>query len=436
MPNIQHITIQEAQFVDPRTDNDKFYRVFAFGSSWVAQYGRNGTIGVFTAIVEMTSPEAAEKAATAKFASKVKGGYKPVRSGVVAIGAPFIEDGDVTVLDELANELPLGVATPSVVKTVNPAHLDTRATDLTTLVATKLTKSAGSRPATDTDLNPKLPMRPMLASVQANEVVESALVDLAWAAQYKYDGDRVVIEVTNGEIRVLNRQGEEKTRNVGPAHLLPFTALHTGRWVFDGEVVGRTLVLFDIASASDGVSTWVTEKTQFQIRYQVLAIISAALGIFESTSAPDDAPVVIAPVAFKRVEKEQFLEIAIAEQREGIILRHLDGAYEPGRRSSTVIKHKLIKDADVIITDLHNTKQSATLSVHDEHGNLIEVGAASTIGKGLVSIGDVWVVTFLYVTDPSHPRLFQPRLVNSRADKTGSDCLISQFADAGTTKSV
>lgn len=53
-----------------------------------------------------------------------------------------------------------------------------------------------------------------------------------------------------------------------------------------------------------------------------------------------------------------------------------------------------------------------------------------------VRIGDVWVVTYLYVTDPQHPRLVQPRLVRSRDDKTAAECLIEQFADSGTARIV
>ena len=35
------ISISEAGYIDHRAGNDKFYRVFVLGSSWVSQYGRN-----------------------------------------------------------------------------------------------------------------------------------------------------------------------------------------------------------------------------------------------------------------------------------------------------------------------------------------------------------------------------------------------------------
>lgn len=436
-----NITVQEAEYIDPRAGNDKFYRTFAFGSSWVTQYGRNGTLGTFTKITPAASPEEASQAASRKFAEKVRKGYTPVRSGVVAAEISIDAD-NISVLDQLAASLPAGqslgiVTAPVAAVDITAARRPDVTPDIACLLGGLLYEFP-VRAAAPADLNPDLPVRPMLASVAAAATISDAMDNPVWFAQYKYDGDRVVVEVNNGEIRVLNRAGQAKVKNVGTAHLEPFTALHSGRWVFDGEVVGRTMVLFDLVAATDGRQTWVSEQSAFGDRYSVLGALSVILGIpaADSETTGSHAPVVLAPVALLQEEKDKFLATAIAEQREGIILRNFLGTYDSGRRSVNVVKHKLIKDADVVVTGLHATKQSATLAVHDATGQLIEVGAASTIGKGGVSVGDVWVVTFLYVTDPEHPRLFQPRLVSNRTDKTAAECTIDQFADAGTAKVV
>ncbi|MFJ2662626.1 ATP-dependent DNA ligase [Arthrobacter koreensis] len=431
-----NITVQEAEYIDPRAGNDKFYRTFAFGAAWVAQYGRNGTLGTFTKITEAASPEAAEQAASRKFADKVRKGYEPVRSGTVATEVAITAD-NISVLDELAGSLPAGQSVGVVTTPVPAANLTAaRRPDITANIADLLAEVSHwhpVRPAVPADMNPDLPVRPMLASTQSAEAISDALNDPGWFAQYKYDGDRVVVEVTNGDIRVLNRAGQAKVKNVGSANLEPFTALHSGRWVFDGEIVGRTLVLFDLLMATDGQKTWVRDYSCVDERYEILRALAYLLNI---PQAGADHAVVIAPMAMDQETKDHFLATAIAEQREGIILRRKLSVYEQGRRSMDMIKHKLIKDADVVVKSLHPTKQSATLAVHDAAGRLVEVGAASTIGKGEVSVGDVWVVTFLYVTNPAHPRLFQPRLVSSRTDKTAVECTLDQFADAGTAKVV
>lgn len=435
-----NVEIQEVEYVDRHagvaggSGSDKFYRIFVFDSSWLVQYGRNGTVGTFGKITVAASPVAAKRAAEAKLRTKTTKGYVPSRSGTI-MSPTAIDESNKLVLDQYANTLKQGVTTHVVSPQVAPVVLS-ELDDLTDEVNALLAEGFVRHAATVEDVNPANPVRPMLASVQNQSIVDAAMLDPEWLAQYKYDGDRLMVESRNGEVRAFNRAGEAKTRNVSTLHLTPFTALHFGRWVFDGEIVGRTLVLFDIAAAGDGKSTWVREGDGFKTRYRALQLIASVLGIPMVADAPANAPVVVAPVAYTQKRKNEFLASAIADQREGIILRHGSGLYEGSRRSNDLVKHKLIKDADVIVTSLHSSKDSAGLSVHLDDGTLFEVGSASTIGKGAVNVGDVWVVTYLYVTDPQAPRLVQPRLVRSRDDKPASDCLIGQFADAGTARIV
>jgi nucleoside 2-deoxyribosyltransferase len=144
---------------------------------------------------------------------------------------------------------------------------------------------------------------------------------------------------------------------------------------------------------------------------------------------------VLAPLATTQQTKDDMLSVAQEEQREGVMFRLATSTYQSGRRSTELRKHKLINDADVIVTALHPAKESATVSVHDD-GALVEVGAASTLGKGPIAVGQVWTVTFLYVADPHHPRMVQPRLDRQRHDKTPGECVVDQFVDAGTRKIV
>ena len=431
------IHIAEAKYVDPRAGSDKFYRTFVLGSSWVAQYGANGTVGAFTKLVETTSEEAAAKAAATKFASKVKKGYEPSRAGSLTLDR-IVDAGNLSLLDELVHQLAsstVAISSPAVREPAAAVDLGPEVLpDCTPLMDSAL-RAAGVMSTVNFSTASALPLRPMLASGLSAEDIAVVVASEDWVTQFKYDGDRVLVEVDAGRIRVLNRQGQAKTRNVGRAQLFPFTALHRGRWVFDGEVVGRTLVLFDLVFASSESLAWVTDGEPFTTRYLALCVIAELLGV--SMAKPDtSASVVVAPVAFDPGSKAQMLTDAVMDQREGVIARRRAGVYEQGRRSMDLLKHKLIKDADVVVSGLHATKESATLSVYDERGNLVEVGSASTIGKGPVSLGEVWAVTFLYVTDPTHPRLIQPRLVRSRTDKTAEQCLLDQFATAGTNRIV
>lgn len=441
MSNDTSITVREATYVDPRSGNDKFYRTFVVAGDgptgpavWLSQYGRNGTAGTFTKPEFVKGEETAQAAADKKFDSKVKKGYNPTRQGTIAYAGELTFEGaglkdTQGVLDNLATQV--GTDTTHAGEPVVAAEVTTTLEDVThDVIHTLVERGFGWRPTTTEDTNPSLPTRPMLAATFTPAEVATALTDSDWCAQLKYDGDRVVIEVNDGVVTALNRQGQAKTRNVGVAHTTPFTALGSGRWVFDGEVVGRTLVLFDLVVATDGAQTFCDEDTAFVNRYDVLEVVAELLEL-------DPEAVVIAPLADHMGSpdaKADLLAEAVAGKREGIMLRYRKGTYESGRRSTYLVKHKLIKDADVVVTALHGTKESATLSVHDTDGNLVKVGQASTIGKGDVQVGDVWVATFLYVTDPANPRMFQPRLVARRDDKAASECSIDQFADAGTDK--
>ena len=95
------VTVREATYVDPRAGNDKFYRVYVSGNQWFSQYGRNGTLGTFTKVVDATDAAAATKAADAKFGSKLKKGYAPSRSGVVTV----TDLGDIGSLDSAVDTL-------------------------------------------------------------------------------------------------------------------------------------------------------------------------------------------------------------------------------------------------------------------------------------------------------------------------------------------
>ncbi len=445
------ILIYEAQFIDPRANSDKFYRVFAFGSFWTSQYGRNGTAGTFTAVMDAGSPEGAIAAAEKKFAEKIKKGYelsRTVSSRTSHLGGAI----DTMLLDRIARTphldsadpppQPRATALPGVEAVAIPARRD----DLTPLVVTALTRFGGERPAEPEDLNPALPLRPMLASETHQDQLERmlngyldddrGLVDDEWIAQHKYDGDRAVIEIVDGDLRVRNRRGEEKVRGVTQEMLEPFTALHSGRWVFDGEIVGRTLVVFDLVVATDGNATWVHHGHPFVTRYRALVAILMLLDVPMVALAPEDSPAVLAPIATTAGDKNAMLQDAIDRNREGLVLRHRTGRYEQGRRSTALLKYKLLKDADVVIAAQHPSRQSVSLAVYLPDGSTVEVGQASIIGKGDVTVGETWVVRYLYIVEPDHPRLVQPRLVRKRDDKIPAECTIEQFANAGTSRIV
>lgn len=265
----------------------------------------------------------------------------------------------------------------------------------------------------------------MLAETSPPERVTSLLADDAWFAQRKVDGHRYLVVVADGHVQVLNRAGQPKATTAWTDAFAPFTATET-RWVFDGELVGGRLVLFDLPEAGGLVNP----ETPYGDRYAALETVVAAW-------QPDPTRITVLPLARTTAEKQALLTEAKENHWEGVMFRRAESRYvTSGRRSPDLLKHKFVRDVDVIVTALNfQGRDNAVLSLIDaDEGKLIEVGRASTIGKGPVSVGDVFEVRFLYVLDESAPRLYQPRLMRLRTDKLREECLIDQLTGTGTCK--
>lgn len=406
------------EYVDPRANSEKFYNVYVVGSDLVTQYGRIGSFGTFGRKPQKDANAAAERAV----AGKVAKGYNIVASGILSFDSTP-SDSD---LDRACSKLPgieIDEAPAREQSSVVMAANDEAEVD--PLVMKRVKESLAGRSA-DVIRPPTNPTRPMLAKEVTDVGELSRLIySDSHHAQPKLDGDRVVIEVVDGEVRALNRSGQPKVKNIGSNHLAPFLHLTEGRWVFDGEIVGRTLHVFDLPAAGayhDESATWLTRLTNLNRVGPVL---------FEGHEE-----VKLVATARSAATKRELLDSLRSKGGEGVIFRDATGAYESGKRSSVLIKHKFLNEADCIVTEVSpGGKDSVVLSVYAEDDELLVVGQASTIGKSpSPKVGDVWEVRFLYIVDPAFPRMVQPRLMRKRIDKTAEECSIEQFASAVTNK--
>jgi ATP-dependent DNA ligase len=268
-------------------------------------------------------------------------------------------------------------------------------------------------------------VRPMLAESIDPSALPRYARDPDWWVQLKADGHRFIIEVSEGKVEVWNRAGMPKTANVPHAVLREFDCFATGHWVFDGEIVGYRLMLFDLVVAG-GIAG---PQTRFDERFFTLTTL------FEEWS-PNPEHVVLLECARSEAEKRAMMDKARSEHREGVMLRNVAGTYQAGRRPQ-LIKCKFTKEADCIVTATNvNGHNNVVLSLLDPlHDRVVEVGRASANGKTPVpEVGDVWEVKFLYVVDPAAPRLYQPRLVRRRFDKDLDECLLHQLDHSFTNK--
>lgn len=132
--------------------------------------------------------------------------------------------------------------------------------------------------------------------------------------------------------------------------------------------------------------------------------------------------------------KRALWERVVDSGAEGVVVKRLTGRYQSKGRTADVLKVKVTKTIDVIVTGYGDDTNSARLSLLRD-GDLIEVGKCSLNGKVRPAVGDVLEVEYLYVVDPDAPRLYQGRMLRIRSDKSPLECGWDQLP-APTTKEV
>ena len=206
------------------------------------------------------------------------------------------------------------------------------------------------------------PVQPMLA--QTSDDVAAALGDLGEAAlEYKFDGARVQVHRSGGEVAVFSRRGNNVTAAV-PEIVEAVRALPGGSLILDGEVLslapdgrprpfqitmrrfGRKLDVdrlrgelpltpfwFDLLYA-DGQP--LLDEPQAR-RFQTLAKISPPGNLVPYTVTADPQ------------RAEAFLKEALALGHEGVMAKAVDSSYAAGRRGQSWLKIKQARTLDLVV---------------------------------------------------------------------------------------
>jgi bifunctional non-homologous end joining protein LigD len=231
----------------------------------------------------------------------------------------------------------------------------------------------------------------------------------------KIDGHRILLQkMGSGHVEMLNRNGKPYTHQKLLPRLIetfPFDRM-PGGWTFDGELVDNVYHVFDLPFAG---AIGIHEGTPYRDRYLWLQN-------FMNLGIGDNPYVKLVPFIYETdIDKDRFFIKCLNNQAEGVMFRRLDAPYTAGKRNPRLLKFKFVKTANVWISAINiGGKDNCELSVYRDL-EPFPVGKASTIGKGLVQIGDVFEVRYLYL-GPGN-RLVQPRLMRCRIDADKQDCL-------------
>lgn len=258
----------------------------------------------------------------------------------------------------------------------------------------------------------------LLEAMLAEEVglgrVPAFINDDDWYVEQKLDGHRILACVENREVLYLNRNGATYSKGV-PAPITTALSTLAGSWIFDGELVNGTYWVFDMLHAE---GTPLLNLPYRQRRYALEQLVGERFGTH----------VRFIPCAQDSRTKGMMVQQLLGVGAEGVILKHKDGIYRPGRRSDRMLKAKFVKTLDAVVLETwREGKASMSLGLVQGGKALVEVGAVNMQGKPLNDIkpGDVAEIRYLYATDDN--RLYQPAFMRIRHDKPPLDCTMDQL---------
>ena len=275
-------------------------------------------------------------------------------------------------------------------------------------------------------------MHPFMKYVEVNaQEVEELLTDENWFMEQKLDGTRVTVVVYEDRIEYYSVfKGSPWAKNITIAqHLHLFEEeLHDmcrgadfgTRAVFEGELLTGTghLHLFDLLEFHQR-SRHVEVSMSWSCYARTMELLDMSL-----QRGPEVNRVHVARISAGR-DKRKALENLKERGVEGVIFKHMDGPYMPGKRVDFVRKYKFVKSAEVVVMERVQEPNAAVFGCYDSEGALVKVGRCSMIGKPEVIPGDIIEINYLYWTGDA---VYQPRMMRKRWDKAAQDCSIDQFA--------
>jgi DNA ligase-1 len=247
------------------------------------------------------------------------------------------------------------------------------------------------------------PVRPMLASPAADLAEAFAKVSPA-AVEWKLDGIRIQVHRDGDEVGIFTRSLDDITSRL-PEVVDVVLALPVRSVVLDGEAIAlhddgrprpfqqtgsRTSSRVDVARAR---ATAPVSPFFFDVLHRDGADLLGAPAAERFAVLADTVPEaarVPRLVTADEVEATAFLDAAIAQGHEGVVVKSLDVAYEAGRRGTGWLKVKPRHTLDLVVLAAewgHGRRQGWLSNLH--------LGARDPVSGGFVMLGK----TFKGMTD-------------------------------------
>jgi ATP-dependent DNA ligase len=235
------------------------------------------------------------------------------------------------------------------------------------------------------------PIEPMLAKI-AEELPPAG--DFLY--EPKWDGFRALV-FRDRDVYIQSRDLRPFDRYFPDLHATFLEQLPEG-CVLDGEIVIVTPAGLDFDAlqmrlhpAASRVEKLARETPAAFVAFDVLAVEGRAVGelpqaerrqALEALLAHVRPPIYLTPVTTDRTLAQEWLQRFEGAGLDGVIAKHIDTTYQPGRRAMLKIKH--VRSADCVVAGFRWHKAgkgivgSLLLGLYDEHGVLQHVGVTSS----------------------------------------------------------
>lgn len=263
-------------------------------------------------------------------------------------------------------------------------------------------------------------MKPQLAESIPGQIEKLApyVQNPDWWFEQKIDGERLLVVCDPQGVTGRNRKGEKIA--VSPEIAAAFQPLAHGNgcWIIDGEFCNGVFYVFDLPHALHVIDPTMTLEER-----------RAGLeGVFQARFV-NNHHVQLLPLAETVDDKMALFRWVVDNNGEGIMVKERNSAYIEGPlRSPYTLKYKLVETADVWIKELwRDGKRSVAVCVYDENHVEVPIGSVTMTEERLAQghVGDVLEVRYLYVG--AGGRLYQPRFLKWRTDKTPDECFVDQL---------
>ena len=228
--------------------------------------------------------------------------------------------------------------------------------------------------------------------------------------QEKLDGRRLLIKKEGGRITGINRLGFP---TAVPEPITRDAAKYPRDFVLDGEAVGDFFHAFDLLT----IGPEDMRPLAFSVRY---------LRMRDMLNAFDRPHIRLVEVIFP-CETARQLQQFKREGKEGVVFKHKDAPYTPGRPNSggSQFKYKFQETASFIVTKL-NDKRSVSLILFE--GEKVRPAGNVTIPPNydVPEPGAVVECRYLYAFKESGS-IYQPVYLGSRPDIRAAECTTAQL---------